>query len=362
MAQEACHRSYVRAVGNQEAGVAVAKAMHIQLFRQAVLFEDQLEPPGEGTGRHGIAAIVLAEYEVILCQLTVFVGIRLPVAFLPVFFQQAFHLWREVHVAVTGSGLGRLGEHFFPGELDHVALDVDAVSLEINVRPLQSAALTPAHPGGNDEFVVGFVLETFIFQRGDNLLYCFLVCNQLILFLPGVFVGAPGRIVIQKSALHRVGEDTAEAGVDALNGVLGDRQAGVLTAVRPEFGVELPEVLRAELGQLVPAQVGHESADVLPVPCQGGFRQLIRSDIPEPDLHVLLQGDGLVHCQRRFLALFLEEHSLLVEPLLFLLWSESLGRLYCLLSWGPTLAVVVVAHGDYQEVAVPAFSYACHNF
>ena len=47
MAQEACHRSYVRAVGNQEAGVAVAKAMHIQLFRQAVLFDDQLEPPSK---------------------------------------------------------------------------------------------------------------------------------------------------------------------------------------------------------------------------------------------------------------------------------------------------------------------------
>ena len=77
VAQEACHRSYVRAVSDQKAGVAVAKGVDVQPFRQVVLFENQLEPPGEGAGGHGIAAAVLAEYEVILCQLTVFAGIRL---------------------------------------------------------------------------------------------------------------------------------------------------------------------------------------------------------------------------------------------------------------------------------------------
>ena len=36
--------------------------------------------------------------------------------------------------------------------------------------------------------------------------------------------------------------------------MLGDRQTGVLAAVRPEFGVEFPEMLRAKFGQLVPLE------------------------------------------------------------------------------------------------------------
>ena len=65
--------------------------MHIQLLRQAVLFEDQLEPPGEGTGGHGVAAVVLAEHEVIFRQFAVLVGIRLSDTFFSVLFQQALH-------------------------------------------------------------------------------------------------------------------------------------------------------------------------------------------------------------------------------------------------------------------------------
>lgn len=65
VAQEAGYRSCVCAVGDQKAGVAVSEAMHVQLFRKSALFENQLEPPGKGTGGHGIAAIMLAEHEVI---------------------------------------------------------------------------------------------------------------------------------------------------------------------------------------------------------------------------------------------------------------------------------------------------------
>lgn len=70
----------------------------------------------------------------------------------------------------------------------------------------------------------------------------------------------------------------------------------------------------------------------------------------------------LSYCQGRFFTFFLEEYGLLVEPLFFLLLGESIGRLHRLLPSGPPLAVVVVAHGDYQEVAVSAFSDACHDF
>ena len=82
----------------------------------------------------------------------------------------------------------------------------------------------PAHPGGDDEFIVGFVLETLVFQCGDDFLHCLLISNQFIFFLAGVFVGAPSGIVIQESTLHRIRQDSTEAGVDTFDGMLGDRQ------------------------------------------------------------------------------------------------------------------------------------------
>ena len=48
--QKARHRRHVRAVCDQQTGVAVTERMHVQLFRNAVLLQDQLEPPGEGAG------------------------------------------------------------------------------------------------------------------------------------------------------------------------------------------------------------------------------------------------------------------------------------------------------------------------
>ena len=48
--QETRHCRHVRAVCDQQTGVAVPERMHVQLFRNAVLLQDQLEPPGEGAG------------------------------------------------------------------------------------------------------------------------------------------------------------------------------------------------------------------------------------------------------------------------------------------------------------------------
>ena len=65
MTQQTCHRGYVWAVRNQEAGIAVAEGMHIELFRQAMLLENQLEPPREGGRRHGKPVPVSAEHIII---------------------------------------------------------------------------------------------------------------------------------------------------------------------------------------------------------------------------------------------------------------------------------------------------------
>ena len=65
MTQQARHRGHVRAVRDQEAGIAVAEGMYIELFRQAMLLENQLEPPREGGRRHGKPVPVSAEHIII---------------------------------------------------------------------------------------------------------------------------------------------------------------------------------------------------------------------------------------------------------------------------------------------------------
>ena len=85
--QQTCHRGYVRTVRDQETGIAVAEGMHIELLRQAVLFQDQLESPCEGGRRHGKLVPVSAEHIIILGQLSVFIVFRLPVALVAVLFQ-----------------------------------------------------------------------------------------------------------------------------------------------------------------------------------------------------------------------------------------------------------------------------------
>lgn len=45
MAQKAGHRGHVCAVCDEQAGIGVPQGVDIQILRQAVLFQDQLEPP-----------------------------------------------------------------------------------------------------------------------------------------------------------------------------------------------------------------------------------------------------------------------------------------------------------------------------
>ena len=64
-----------------------------------------------------------------------------------------------------------------------VAQAVDIELLSVDIPPLQGAALAPPHPCGDDELEVRLVLDTLVFQRGDDLLCRFLVGNLFLCFL-----------------------------------------------------------------------------------------------------------------------------------------------------------------------------------
>ena len=131
--------------------------------------------------------------------------------------------------------------------LDHVSLDVDRVVLVVDVLPFQAAAFAPPHTGGDDQLEIGFVLDALILQSLDQLLYRFLVCNDLFLLFPRIFVGPPRRIVVEKTALHRIGEESTQAGVDSLNRILGERLSRILTCLLPQFSIELAKMLLTEI-------------------------------------------------------------------------------------------------------------------
>lgn len=222
VAEDARYRGHIRTARDHQTGGGVPEGVDVQLLRQAVLLEDQLEAVGEGGGRHGELRPLTAEQEVIGGQLPLVIGFGDVCTFLPVLPQKTFHLGGEVHIAVACAGLGFLDEDFLVRHLDRVAADVDGTLLPINVAPFQSAALAPPHPRGDDELEVGFVLDALTLQRGDDLLRRFLVRDFLFTLAPGVAVGAPSRIMRKKATLHGIREDAAQRRVHALNGVLGE--------------------------------------------------------------------------------------------------------------------------------------------
>lgn len=106
VAEDARHRGNIRAVRDHEAGGGVPEGMDVQLLRQAVLLEDQLEAPGEGGRRHGEACTLAAEQEVISGQLPFVVDRGDVLTRPPVLPQEVFHLGGEVDISVPGAGLG----------------------------------------------------------------------------------------------------------------------------------------------------------------------------------------------------------------------------------------------------------------
>ena len=254
VAEDARHRGHIRAARDHQIGGGVPEGMDVQLLRQAVLLEDQLEAVGEGGGRHRELRSLTAEQEVIGGQLPLVIGFGDVCTFLPVLPQETFHLGGEVHIAVTCAGLGFFDEDLLVCHLDRVAADVDGTLLPINVAPLQSAALAPPHPRGDDELEVGFVLDALALQRGDDFLRRFLVRDLLFTFASGVAVGAPSRIMRKKATLHGIREDAAQRSVHALNGVLGEWLFRFNAGGFSQLRVEIPEVLRSQLGELVVTQ------------------------------------------------------------------------------------------------------------
>lgn len=136
MAEDARHRGHIRAARDHQTGGGVPERMDVQLLRQAVLLEDQLEAVGEGGGRHGELRSLTAEQEVIGGQLPLVIGFGDIPTFFLILPQETFHLGGEVHIAVTRAGLGLFDEDLLVRHLDRVAADVDGTLLPINVAPL----------------------------------------------------------------------------------------------------------------------------------------------------------------------------------------------------------------------------------
>ncbi len=359
-AEDARHRCHIRAARDHQTGGGVPEGMDVQLLRQAVFLEDQLETVGEGGGRHGEPRPLPAEQEVISGQFPLVIGLGDVCTFLPVLPQQRFHLGGEVHIAVAHAGPGFFDEDLLVRHLDRVAADVDGTLFPINVAPLQSAAFAPPHSRGDDELEISFVLDALPLQRGDDLLRRFLIRNLFLALAPGVAVGAPSRVMRKKATLHGIREDAAQRCVHALNGVLGEWLFRIGTDDFSQFCVEIPEVFRPQLGELVVPQRREDAFDVLPVTADGGLGQLARSDVRQPQVDVFCQRE-LLDGLRRVAAFPLKEDGLFVEPLFHLPGRQLFRRVDGFLLGLDALAVVVIAHGHHDEIAAAALADACHK-
>ena len=74
VAEDARHRGDIRAARDHQTGGGVPEGMDVQLLRQAVFLEDQLETVGEGGGRHGEPRPLTAEQEIIIGQFPLIIG------------------------------------------------------------------------------------------------------------------------------------------------------------------------------------------------------------------------------------------------------------------------------------------------
>ena len=146
----------------------------------------------------------------------------------------------------------------------------------------------------------------------------------------------------------------------ALNGVLGEWLFCVGTNDFSQLCVEIPEVFRPQLGELVVTQRREDAFDVLPVAADGGLRQLAGSDVRQPQVDVFCQRE-LLDRLRRVAAFPLKEDSLFVEPLFDLLGCQLCGRMDGFLLGLDALAVIVIAHGYHDEIAAAALADACHK-
>ena len=92
VAEDARYRGHIRAARDHQTGGGVPERMDVQLLRQAVLLEDQLEAVGKGGGRHGELRSLTAEQKVVIGQLPMVIGFGDVRTFLSVLPQETFHL------------------------------------------------------------------------------------------------------------------------------------------------------------------------------------------------------------------------------------------------------------------------------
>lgn len=144
--------------------------MYVQIFRQAILFQNQFELLSKVAGRHGQLHPMSAENIVIGSQFAFIIGFRFLLTKFSVLFQQTCHLSGEVHVSVVRSGFGFFHNNIFTGNLDHIPADMDGLLFEIHIAPFEATALAPAHTGGNNQFKVSFIFDTFFLQSNNEFL------------------------------------------------------------------------------------------------------------------------------------------------------------------------------------------------
>ena len=128
VSEQSCDRADVRAAGDEQACCRVAQAVNVQVRRQVVCFEDFLEAPCEGRGRHRELHALSAEHIVIFGLLASVVKLCFYCAEGFVFAEQTFHFGGEVHIPVARFRFRGFHDDLVTGRFDGIAPDVDVLS------------------------------------------------------------------------------------------------------------------------------------------------------------------------------------------------------------------------------------------
>ena len=141
VSEQSCDRADVRAAGDEQACRRVAQAVDDQIVGQIVRAEDFFEAPCERRRRHRQLHSFSAEHIIVFRQLAKVLPCSFRSAEGFVFAQKAFHLCREIDVAVARRGFRRFHDDLIAGRFDCVATDVDAALGVVDVLPFVTATI-----------------------------------------------------------------------------------------------------------------------------------------------------------------------------------------------------------------------------